>query len=249
MYGIARDVTERKRAEEALKKSEEEFRQLLEYIPVSVALVDNDENITYMNKQLIDTLGYTLEDVPDMSSWWLLAYPDKKYREEVMARWGKAVQKAVATRQHIEPEEYNVTCKDGTVLIMEIFGTTIGNNNMVIFNDITVRKNYEMEKILYSEEVFSKAFVGSPHAKAISDIKTSRILDTNKMFTQITGYKKQEAVGSTPMELGILTQGDRDNLRDVLKRDGFVKNHVVPITTKEWREALFQLLRRDTHHI
>jgi len=125
------------------------------------------------------------------------------------------------------------------VLIMEIFGTTIGNNNMVIFNDITERRNYEMQKILYSEEVFSKAFVGSPHAMAISDIKTSRILDTNNMFTQITGYKKQEAVGFTPMELCILSQGDRDNLRDVLKKDGFVKNHIIPITTKNGEKRFF----------
>ncbi len=82
---------------------------------------------------------------------------------------------------------------------------------------------------------------------AIGDYSTSEIIDTNKQFTQLTGYSREEAVGHTPMGLGILSEEDRNALRAVLKKDGFVRNFIIPITTKQGERRIFNYFAEPLH--
>jgi two-component system CheB/CheR fusion protein len=94
-----------------------------------------------------------------MERWWLQAYPDASYREEVIARWMGLVGKALADKTEIERSEYRVTCKDGTVKTMLIFGIPVSDRIFVMFDDFTERKNYEieLEKARVSAEAASRA--------------------------------------------------------------------------------------------
>ncbi len=42
-----------------------------------------------LNRKFTDSLGYTLEDIPEIVNWWPLAYPDPVYREEVRENWNR----------------------------------------------------------------------------------------------------------------------------------------------------------------
>jgi PAS domain-containing protein len=68
----------------------------------------------------------------------------------VVDTWEKAVLRAIQGKTDIEPIEYNVTCKDGTVRIVEISGITIEDNFLATFIDLTDRKMAE-EALLKSE--------------------------------------------------------------------------------------------------
>ncbi|MCD4791496.1 MAG: PAS domain S-box protein [Bacteroidales bacterium] len=136
---------EKDKAEESLKKSEEKFRKQIEYSPIGIAVLDKNEIPEYVNRKYLETIGYTEGDIKNINEWYLLAYPDKEYRKRVLKKWNANVEKAAREGKDIQPSEYNVTCKDGKVRVMEISGTFIADKMLTIFNDITDRKQAEEE--------------------------------------------------------------------------------------------------------
>ena len=110
-----------------------------------MAVVAMDGTIEYINNCAVDTFGYQPEDIPHMSDWWLKAYPDAAYRDQVIAQWMGLLEKAIAENRYIERSEYMVTCKDGTIKTMLIFGVLVSGRVFVMFEDITERKRAEDE--------------------------------------------------------------------------------------------------------
>ena len=145
------DVTERVLAEQALRDSEERFRRIIEQSPISMSIVTLDGRIEFFNRKAIDTLGYQPEDIPDLDAWWPRVYPDERYRTLVMSQWREAVEVAVAENHEIAPQDFQVTCKDGTVKTMSIFGVPVAGKVFVMFDDITERKRAELEIIQLNE--------------------------------------------------------------------------------------------------
>lgn len=127
----------------AITKSEERLSKILELSPISKAIVAMDGTIEYINRRAIETFGYLPEDIPDMDHWWALAYPDEDYRAKVCSQWMRLMGIAMAGNREIERREYLVTCKDGTVKTMIIFGALIADKVFVMFEDITERKRAE----------------------------------------------------------------------------------------------------------
>ena len=63
MYGTAQDITERKRAEQALHESEQRYRQIIETAQEGIWAIDADNRTTLINQRLADMLGYTIEEI------------------------------------------------------------------------------------------------------------------------------------------------------------------------------------------
>ncbi len=62
MKGTVQDITERKKAEEKLRESEEKYRNIVETANEGILITDNEDIITYVNKKCADMLGYTPEE-------------------------------------------------------------------------------------------------------------------------------------------------------------------------------------------
>ncbi|GAB4291748.1 MAG: hypothetical protein Kow0068_17050 [Marinilabiliales bacterium] len=149
--GFFVDVTEKRKAQEALVKSEEKFRSFMETASDIMNIVDENLNITYVNKAFLDVLGYEYHEVigKHISNFY---HPD--LRQE---RFAPEVHEEFVKKGKISFETVWVK-KDGTpvygnlkaVAIYDDKGNFIGSRG--IFHDITERKKIEQDLIKAKEK-------------------------------------------------------------------------------------------------
>ncbi len=146
LQGAARDIRNRTEAEEKFKQSQSRFMNFVEYLPVPLCNFDrNTGDILYINDNFTTVFGYTKEDIPHLKGWWIKAYPDREYREEVIDRWNAAMKKAERSGSEILPDEYTVSCSDGSKKIVMIGGLMLEKEFLATFQDITGQKQVENE--------------------------------------------------------------------------------------------------------
>jgi PAS domain S-box-containing protein len=145
---LRKNITEQKEAEEALRKSEERFRDLYEKAPLAYFSVDADGRIEMVNQSAVDLLGYDKNDL--ISSPILDLYADTPAGKE-KAR--KAFQRFLKGEE-IRNEELEMSQADGTSVwgsltvtpVLDTEGQTVASRSMVM--DITEGKRQELEKIV-----------------------------------------------------------------------------------------------------
>jgi PAS domain S-box len=71
------DVTEQKKAEERLQESEERYRNIVETANEGISIIDAEERITFVNKQVEDMFGYSSEELIGRSMWDFLSDESK----------------------------------------------------------------------------------------------------------------------------------------------------------------------------
>ena len=210
--GFTMDITRRKRAEEALRESEARFRRLFHTLPIPLRLVDkNGVNIDY-NERFLTTFGYTREDIPNIDTWWHLAYPDPDYRRWVQDTWTTAARRALENKTDIEPIEYQITCKNGDKRSVLVSGITGEDGLLATFHDITERKRAE-EVLAIRERQLRVIFENSPLGLVYFD-DHGAIQNCNEAF---------------------LEQMDAT-------REGLIGQNLLPRFQKEIREALLTAL-------
>jgi PAS domain S-box-containing protein len=189
MWAMIRDITDRKKAEEALKASEKRFFDAIAFQPIPIGIVDNN-SISYLNHKFTEIFGYTTANVPTVDEWMLHAYPDKSYRVAVQSQWlydlDFSMNKGASTPLRVN----HITCKNGDVKWVEITSRLIGNTVISVFNDITERRNVEMS-LRESEERFRLVATLSGHMvyeyQADGDL-----LKWGGAIEQVTGFSDNE---------------------------------------------------------
>jgi PAS domain S-box-containing protein len=195
MMGTVLDITENKRAAEALQRSEREFRELAESMPQIVWATSADGLNIYFNQQWVDYTGLTLEESSG-EGWITPFHPDD--RQRAWEAWRRA------TRYR---ETYSLECRlrraDGAYQWWLIRGVPLLSANGEISKwfgtctDIEQIKVAE-RKLKESEAKFSG--IVSISADAIISIdEEQRITIFNDGAERIFGYSKAEAIG-TPLD-------------------------------------------------
>ena len=139
-----------------MRENERLLRRIIDLSPMSMAIVGLDGCIEYINQKAIVTFGYSHKDIPTMDHWWKKAYPDAGYRKIVLDRWMGKVRSALAEKSEIKGDEYLVTCKDGSVKTIFIFGVPVASKVFVLFNDITAYKSLQSELERHRDELEQK---------------------------------------------------------------------------------------------
>jgi PAS domain S-box-containing protein len=209
------DVTEQKRAEAALQESELRFHQAFERAPIPMGITLSDGRREHINPAFIATFGYTLDEIPTVSTWVEQAYPDPVYRRQVLEEWDRRMAKAKEENRPMKPYEVNITCKDGTVRNIEVLGAWMENRLLVFFNDITERKRAEVW-LKESEERFSSFMRFLPGFAFVRD-HNRRILYVNDIFYTAFGKPEEGWLGRVnddfwPGDMGEKIRQDDENV-------------------------------------
>jgi len=136
-----RDISERKRAEEKLRVSERQLREVVSKAPFPMVVIHGVENIDFLNESFIDVFGYTLTDMQTVNDWWLQCYPDSEYRNQVRESWKQAATEAIETGQEIKPQIWEMRRKDGELRTVEFKMVPLGEISVVTMLDLTEQKH------------------------------------------------------------------------------------------------------------
>lgn len=172
MIAFIRDISERKRVESVLRRSAEHLRYIIDSLPVPLAFNDADGNITFLNKEFVRKIGYTVSEIPTLKEWWPRAYPDENYRRQVIDAWGLRLQETRRTGKPFEPMEISVVCKDGAtrefICNMSELKDDSAGTDLVFFYEITDRKRAELE-LKHSHELMNYIIQHNQSALAVHD--------------------------------------------------------------------------------
>ena len=192
MLGMAVDITARKRAEEALRESEERSRRLVQGSSVAMVVSRGlEQKVELINEKFTALFGYTVDDMPDVEHWWPLAYPDEAYRQAVRTEWQSRVEKAIRNGTNIEPMEATVRCKDGSTRHIEAHLASMGDSNLVTLVDLTERKLAE-QSLRESEDRYRALVETLPDAMFV--VHEERIVFVNPSAVKLMGAQRPEQI-------------------------------------------------------
>ncbi|MBP5987346.1 MAG: PAS domain S-box protein [Azonexus sp.] len=185
IFGISREITNRKATEAALLASEKRFRTLFDNAAVAIMVHDAETGAPVdANQHALDSYGYeTLEQIREHALW--LAPP---YDRAEMVRWiHRAIHEGT---QHFEWQSQAIDGRhfwlDVTISAVVIDGT---RRVMSVATDITARKQAEEQL-----RKLSLAVEQSPECVVITDIRAN-IEYVNEAFLRVTGYAREEVIG------------------------------------------------------
>ncbi|MGB4234940.1 MAG: PAS domain S-box protein [Methanoregulaceae archaeon] len=119
---------------DALLRSEQRFREVLDLLPGAMSIIDSEGCYTFLNRAFVDLFGYTLSDIPTGREWFGRAFPDPECRKEAVTAWKKDLLHA-GTGQ-VRSRIYDVRCADGeckTILFQPV--TLSDGNQYVVYRE------------------------------------------------------------------------------------------------------------------
>jgi PAS domain S-box-containing protein len=222
IIGSFQDITERKLAEEALRETQENFRAFFETMDDIIIVGTPEGKIIYSNLAVSRKLGYTPEELKTMHVLDLHPVEKRQEAERIFAEMFRGERDACPLP---------LAKKGGDYLPVETriwFGKWSGKD--CIFG---ICKDLSSEQRALQK--FNRLFDGNPTPIAVSSYPELKFTEVNDSFVYTLGFSREEVIGKTAEELGLLTETalfeqmvkklqDRGSVRDiemkVRKKDG-----------------------------
>ncbi len=189
---VARDITERKIAEAALRESQERYKLVVEYSPFAIVIHQNGK-IIYVNPETLKLIGANTQD--EIVGKDIFSFVHQDFR--VLA--AERLRISAATGKPAPPIEERLIRLDGTFINTEILTVPFMLGNTLAFqstfHDITKMKaaNEQLRKL-------SRAVEQSSAAILITD-RNGYIEYANPKFMEMTGFDIKETLGQNPQIL------------------------------------------------
>lgn len=189
---ISRDITDRKRSEEALRQSEEKYREILESVYEGIYEVDLAGNFTFVNESVCRVLGYPKNELIGMNN---RQYTDKANAKKLFEAFNKVYKTGEPTREF----GYEVTTKDGAKryfdtsisLRKDSSGKPIGFRG--VMQDVTDRRQSD-EALRQSEERYRDILESIRDGYYEIDLAGNFTL-ANHAICRHLGYSREELIG------------------------------------------------------
>jgi PAS domain S-box-containing protein len=178
---VARDITERKRAEEARRTSEARYRSLFEHAPDGIVIADRQSYYIDANSRLCRMLGYTRDELIGLHASDIV---DPKEIQQISLALSEIKAKSDYHR------EWQLRRKDGSIFSADVIATVMPDGNLLgVIRDITEQK-LAQEKIAEQAALLEKA----RDAILVRDLE-GKILLWNNGAERIYGWTREEVIG------------------------------------------------------
>jgi PAS domain S-box-containing protein len=202
LIGMGVDITEREQAENALRESEERYRELTDFLPISISTFEVNAAgiIISFNRTALEVFGYNEEDYKEGMNALQFFAPEEWQR--VGENMGNVIQGTSTPGQ-----EFTFLRKDGSKFIGLIYASPIIHQNKTVgirgvIIDITERKRAE-EALRESEKRFKNLYQEGPIPTFTWQKKEDDfiLVDFNRAALQITNGKVVDQLGNSALKL------------------------------------------------
>ncbi|MEW6112660.1 MAG: PAS domain S-box protein [Thermodesulfobacteriota bacterium] len=226
---VVRDITDRKRAEQALRESEERYRYVVENIEDFICTHDLQGNLLFVSSAPARLLGL---DPANMVGTNLRSYlvPEVRHQFDdlldTVIRDGRAsglMLVQVGSREKRIMEYHNTlhTGPDGEPIVIGIA------------RDVTERRRAE-QALRESQERYQELFNESKDGVYVID-RDGRLREANQAFCDILGYAKDDIVGQD-IRFTYINPSDRDRFVQAIEERGFLKDYPLVLRSKDGKE-------------
>ncbi|MCD6117094.1 PAS domain S-box protein [bacterium] len=192
---VFHDETERRRAEERLRESEDRYRSSIQAAPYGVVLHNKKGEFILYNEKAENISGYTADEVKSIEEWFKKSYPDEEYRNKVANIFREDMSKGVSSARQAE-----ITRKDGEKRTCMFVSSFISQEERIVFiSDVTEKVKADQE-LKVSEEWHKALKEGSRDAIFIADSE-SKFIDVNNAAVVLTGYSREDFLKMTIPDL------------------------------------------------
>ena len=207
VLSVARDISKRKEAEEALRKSEEEYRAVFENTGTATIMVEQNKIISLANKKFEKLSGFSKDKIEGKKYWMDFVAEEDVER---MKQYHETRRKSPSDA----PKEYDFKfigkdkkIKDILLYVDMIPGT---EKSIASLLDVTERKK-ALEALKESEERFQTVIENLPHGVMLHDFE-GKFRMVNKASHNLTGYTEEELLNMRVGDLDpeSITRDDRE---------------------------------------
>jgi len=190
MAGSISDIDARKRAEEALRTSEEHYRAIFNAAADALVLRDPEARVVDVNPAFLQISGYTRDEVISGTRW-IFALPE-------MAELAREMHRRTIAGESVR-FEMKARRKTGELIDVEMRAVPIryrGQQHALgMARDITAQKRAQ-EALRASEEQYRAIFNAAADALVLRDAQAN-VVDVNPAFLQISGYSRDEVINQS----------------------------------------------------
>ena len=187
LYAFITDISERVKAEEAVRNSEQRYRELYDDAPVGYHEIDLDTRIVNINRTACELLGYDSEELLGRSVLEIIAPAER-------AAAGQSLKEKLAGTRLLVPYQQVLLTRDGGGLVVEIQerehrgvdGRIAGLRS--VLQDVSKRK--QTEAALVESERRARALFDGIHDAVFVHDQEGRILDANPAACRQLGYSR-----------------------------------------------------------
>ncbi len=226
MVGINYDITEQKKTEISLKQQKELLQNIVDHIPVMIALMDDQYNFLWVNQEWEKVSGYKFEEIHQFDIW-ADAFPDPEYRQYILKKLKEEMSQWI---------DMKIRVKSKRITEQTWMNIDLSNHKILaIGQDVTQRKRDE-KKLRESEKRLRKVLENMSVMLEAFD-ENGNLITWNKACEITTGYTAEEMIHN-PDAIKLLYP-DQNYRQKILKIWENQKNHYsdleLDLTAKDGR--------------
>jgi PAS domain S-box-containing protein len=216
LENLRQEITERKRAEAALKSTEQNLYNSMDKLPIGVRITDNEENTLYLNQAFLKILGY--DNIDEVR----LMPPVKYYTPESYTDYLRRKEKLFRGERRPDNVEVDIIPKDGGIRHLQLSTKELIWNGkqqyQTIYNDITERK--EAEDALHESEEKYRLIVENSTDIIFTLNGQGEFAYLSPSVKKVLGYNQNDLLGIPfrsrvhPDDVHIIDKAEKSHLLD-----------------------------------